>query len=323
MTAWLRPIPAGRPYQQLGRTDVHRWWRPVLALIVAAVLSIVAGSLLVLVVMVLAWQATGTLPHLGTGEEIFRDNALASMVAMVGTIGILLPVVWFVTVGIERRGMGTLSSVAGRIRWSWLAWCFLPAIGYILAPFVTGYVADALGHGSSDKGGDWIGWTHFWPPLVVIVLLVPFQAAAEEYIFRGWLLQAIGSFTFETHTGVIGRGLARAFRTPWPAILVSSGLFAAGHGYSDWGPVDIGAFGVLTCVVVIVTGGLEAGIALHIVNNIASMAFHASEGDVSLHQGSVSFASMVEDTLPMVLWALAIAWMFRHTGSRRPMKRLS
>jgi membrane protease YdiL (CAAX protease family) len=323
MTTWLRPMPEARPYQQLGRTDLHRWWRPIVSVVVAVVVSVVAGVMLLLVVMVLAWQATGHLPTLGTGEEIFRNNDLASLIVMLGTIAILLPAVWLVTVLIERRGIGTLSSVAGRIRWRWLGWCFLPAAAYMLAVIGGGSLADLLGDGPPDHGGDWVGWARFWPSLLVIVLLVPFQAAAEEYIFRGWLLQAIGSFTFEGRTGAVGRRLARVFRTPWPAILVTSGLFAAGHGYSGWGPVDIASFGVLTGLVVVLTGGLEAGIALHIVNNIVSMSLDASEGDLSLHQGSVSFLSLVEDTLPMLVWALLIVWMFRHTGSRRPMKRLS
>jgi len=113
------------------------------------------------------------------------------------------------------------------------------------------------------------------------------------------------------------------FRTPWPAILLSAIPFVAGHGYTDWGLLDIGAFAVVTGWVVVQTGGLEAGIALHIVNNAVGMALSASEGDLSLEQGSVPLHEVIVDTVPMVLWALVIVWMFRHTGSKRPMKRLS
>jgi membrane protease YdiL (CAAX protease family) len=50
----------------------------------------------------------------------------------------------------------------------------------------------------------------------VTLLLVPFQAAAEEYLFRGWLLQAFGAF----------------MRTPWPGILIGAAAFTALHAYT-------------------------------------------------------------------------------------------
>jgi len=170
-----------------------------------------------------------------------------------------------------------------------------------------------------DDGGAWPGWEAFWPALLVIVLLVPFQAAAEEYIFRGWLLQAIGSWTFETRGGL----LAKVFGTAWPAILLSALPFIAGHAYTDWGILDIGAFAVAAGWVTVQTGGLEAAIALHVVNNMVSMAFSSAEGDLSLEQGSIPLPDVLSDVVPLVLWALAVVWIYRHTGSRRPMKRLS
>ena len=157
----------------------------------------------------------------------------------------------------------------------------------------------------------------------VAVLLVPLQATAEEYAFRGWILQAIGSFTCENRRGRLGAQLARVFTTPWPAILLSAIPFVAGHAYTDWGLLDIGVFAVVTGWVVVQTGGLEAGIALHIVNNLVGMGLSASEGDISLDQGSVPLPDVIGDILPMALWALLVVWMFRHTGSKRPMKRLS
>jgi membrane protease YdiL (CAAX protease family) len=136
-------------------------------------------------------------------------------------------------------------------------------------------------------------------------------------MFRGWLLQAVGSFTAE------GRRLGRVFGTPWPAIILSSLPFVAGHAYTDWGLLDIGAFAVVTAWITVRTGGLEAGIALHVVNNMVGMALSATEGDLSLTQGSVPLPEVLGDVVPLLLWAWVIVWLFDHTGSRRPMKRLS
>jgi membrane protease YdiL (CAAX protease family) len=323
MTAWLRPAPGGRPYQQLGRTDVHRWWRPVVALVAMVVMLLAAAVGLMIAVQLMGFAATGDWLEFGTGEDILA-NDLANLILLLGSIIVMLPVVWAATLVIERRGIGSLSSVSGHLRWRWLLISFVPAAVYMGAVYGASTLANQVGLGSTESdGGRWVGWDAFWPPLLVIVLLVPLQAAAEEYVFRGWMVQAIGSFTFEGRSSKIARVCARVFRTAWPAVLLSAIPFVAGHGYSDWGPVDIGLFAVATGWVVILTGGLEAGIALHIVNNITSMALDASEGDVSMHQGAVPWTDVVVDTLPMLVWAVLVVWMFRQTGRSRPMKRLS
>jgi membrane protease YdiL (CAAX protease family) len=318
MTDWLRPVPPGRPFHQLDRTDVHRWWRPALGLVLMLVLAVGVTVVFVVWLVVMVWTLTGDwLEFAGTGDALFV-NGMANLFALLGSLAVLLPVVWFVTLVINRRWIGTLASVEGHIRWRWLLLCLVPAAAYMGLAIAASYGLDAVWP-ASDDGGTWPGWHAFWPPLLMIVLLVPFQAAAEEFIFRGWLLQAIGSWTFETRGGV----LANVFGTAWPAIMLSALPFVAGHTYTDWGILDIGVFAVVTGWVTVKTGGLEAAIALHVVNNITGMTFSAAEGDLSLAEGSVPFPDVASDVVSFVLWALAVVWIFGHTGSRRPMKRLS
>lgn len=307
MTAWLRPAPTGRPFHQLAHTDVHRWWRPPLGLVTVMVLGIVVTLAFMLGTFVMAFAATGHWLRLGTGQQVFVSDH-ANLIVLLGSLGALLPVIWFVTIVIDRRPIGTLSSVEGHLRWHWLAWCFLPALGYMAAAYATAYVLEMFVP-STETPGSWVGWDDFWPALLIVVLLVPFQAAAEEYVFRGWLLQAIGSYT--------------RIASAWPAILVSSVPFVLGHGYTDWGPVSIGMFAIAAAWVTVRTGGLEAAIALHIVNNAVGIGWSASEGDISMDQGAVPWTEIVTSGVPLVLWLLVIVWMARHTGKRRPMKRLS
>jgi membrane protease YdiL (CAAX protease family) len=318
MTSWLRPVPPGRPFHQLDRTDVHRWWRPMVGFVVLLVLAMAVTFAFVLWLVVTVWMATGEwLVFASSGDAVFV-NDLANLFTLLGSLAILLPLVLLVTLVINRRWIGTLASVDGHLRWRWLLLCLLPAGAYIGLAVATSYGFGAVWPSSSEEGA-WPGWDVFWPPFLVIALFVPFQAAAEEYVFRGWLLQAIGSFTLEARGGV----LAKVFGTAWPAIILSALPFVAGHAYTDWGIVDIGAFAVAAGWVTVKTGGLEAAIALHIVNNLTSMTFSAAEGDVSLEQGSVPLPDVISDVVPLLLWALAVVWMFHHTGSKRPMKRLS
>jgi hypothetical protein len=88
--------------------------------------------------------------------------------------------------------------------------------------------------------------------IVLVVLLIPFQAAAEEYVFRGYLMQLIGAW----------------LRHPAFAILLPVPLFVLGHNYDIWGAVNIGVFAAIAGWLSWRTGGLEAAISLHIANNV-------------------------------------------------------
>ena len=94
--------------------------------------------------------------------------------------------------------------------------------------------------------------------LVAILLTSPLQAAAEEVFFRGYLLQALGSLSSNR----------------WVGILASALLFALFHGVQNgWLFASRFAFGVLAAVLVVYVGGLEAGIAAHVVNNVFAFVY--------------------------------------------------
>jgi len=101
---------------------------------------------------------------------------------------------------------------------------------------------------------------------VVVLLTTPLQAAGEEYLFRGYLLQAFGSF----------------LRNRWVAVVGTATLFALAHGAQNF-PLffDRFAFGLIAGWLVTRTGGLEAGIALHAVNNFVAFGLALSFGDLS------------------------------------------
>ena len=97
-----------------------------------------------------------------------------------------------------------------------------------------------------------LGWL-----LVVVLLTTPLQSAAEEYVFRGYFSQAIA--------GWIGRPQAGAI----VAAVTTAALFSALHAPPDVPTfLDRFAFGLAASAVVWLTGGLEAAIVLHAVNNV-------------------------------------------------------
>ncbi len=103
--------------------------------------------------------------------------------------------------------------------------------------------------------------------LLVIAFLTPFQAAGEEYFFRGYLTQAFGGL----------------FHRVWVAVVVPAFLFGLAHGLGQSAPVffDRFAFGLVAGALVVLTGGLEAGIAMHVLNNWLAFGLALAYGDMA------------------------------------------
>ncbi|TNY35181.1 CPBP family intramembrane glutamic endopeptidase [Thermomonospora catenispora] len=312
---WVVETPPGVPYQQMARNRVQRWWRPVVGSF-----AIVLTGLLALVPIVFVWilVQVGLLGR--EAEELFNPQAgplFGGVNAELGftlvSVAVFLPLVPLAAWIFQRRRPGTVSSVVGRLRWRWLLLCLglavLTSIASILITWATSLLVDDPA--VMDGEGGWVGWGAFWVPLVLVVLLVPFQASAEEYFFRGWLLQAIGSCTLERRTGRVGRGLSRVFRTPWPAICISGVAFMSLHGYVGWAAGAIFMFAVITGWLTVRTGGLEAAIAVHVVNNTVAFLVPAAFGQLSLEQGAIPLPYVIADVLPMALYGAIAAALAR------------
>ncbi|MFI6512234.1 lysostaphin resistance A-like protein [Streptosporangium sp. NPDC050855] len=294
--------PSGTRYDRLARTPLHAWWRPVLG-----TLAGLLGVMLVILAVVLGGTLIAAFTGAGisgSGERMFEDPVLELGVNLFA-IAATLPVVYGIAAWIQRRPPGTLSSVVGRLRWRWMAWCAAVATASVVLG--QGTVALTYLVTGEDLGElfGWVGWERFLPALIVTVLLVPFQAAAEEYVFRGWLLQAFGAF----------------LANPWPGILLSAAGFTAVHAYVDWGILDVFAFGALMGWLAVRTGGLEAAIALHVANNVLAFGVSGADGslDEALKQGSVPWQSLTGTVVQLGLYAVVVVIMAR----RRRIETLS
>lgn len=102
--------------------------------------------------------------------------------------------------------------------------------------------------------------------LALILITSPLQAAAEEFFFRGYLQQAIGSLA--------GRA--------WVGVACSALVFAIFHGDQN---VALFAhrlgFGLIAGTLVWATGGLEAAIAVHVANNVFAFGYALFMGGVA------------------------------------------
>ncbi|GFN06041.1 hypothetical protein Smic_45970 [Streptomyces microflavus] len=134
--------------------------------------------------------------------------------------------------------------------------------------------------------------------------LVPFQAAAEEYVFRGWLVQVIG----------------RAVRSPWPAVVLASLLFALAHGFGELSGFVLLLYSALWWGwLVIRTGGLEAVITLHAANNLLAFGLAAGFGELASTETAADapWQAMVVEFVFAPLYCLVVAWMAKRRGVER------
>ncbi|MEU6215430.1 type II CAAX endopeptidase family protein [Streptomyces sp. NPDC047023] len=274
-------------------TGQHAWWQPLvgtaLVLMAIAVMTVMLAS-----ANEIAAELTGR-PLDADGTATWGDIGDTALALL--SISFAIPAVLLAAHSVQHRPMGTVSSVEGRLRWRWLRTCLALALPLVLLTVAVQALVPAPAGESQDLA--WAGTPAFLTGLATVWLLVPFQAAAEEYAFRGWLLQAVGSWC----------------RSPWMAIAPQALLFAAAHGWGTvWGFTDLVVFSMVTGWLTIRTGGLEAAIALHVLNNLVSMSIAAAfagafaSDDTAADMDVVTVAIDVPTTL---LYAAAVLWVTR------------
>ncbi|MEJ8645378.1 CPBP family intramembrane glutamic endopeptidase [Streptomyces sp. MS1.HAVA.3] len=220
------------------------------------------------------------------------DTALALLAIAVATPAVLLAAHC-----VQHRPAGTVSSVEGGLRRRRLATCLALALPLVLLMVAVQALTPTPAGESEDLA--WAGTSTFLTGLATVWILVPFQSAAEEYVFRGWLLQAVGAWC----------------RSPWVAIAPQALLFAAAHGWGTvWGFADLLVFGMVTGWLTIRTGGLEAAIALHVLNNLAGMSIAAAIAGAFASDGTAAdmdWVTLAIDVPMVLLYAIAVLWVTR------------
>lgn len=248
-----------------GREGRPSGWRFAASLATVIVLYIVAT-------LALAIGVGGLFPTVARG--LFSDaNALtspgsfeASLVLLaiaLGGLAMTIPALAIALRLFHRRRLSSIFGAERRIRLGAVAVGMAAAAATSLVSLP---IAMGLGTVELEYQTPPPGWLLF---AAAIALLVVFQASAEELVFRGYMLQWIGS----------------RLRTPFAWALIPSVAFgllhySGGDGSSVWAYVAVTlAFGLFAAALVWRTGGLSHAIGFHIANNwIALLAFESPVG---------------------------------------------
>ena len=238
----------------------YRWWKPIVAFLLACLLFV-----LFMGIVFFATGFSGVPSPIGTlleqsetltadelmqqGLESLAESGLGISL-LLGPVILLLPAVWIAMNATRLGGLKTLSSVEGHLRWKRIGRLIVP----LLLVFAVGNAAElALGSILAEA------LPEFSVPslsyILAILILVPFQSAAEEYAYRGFLMQAFGSWIPVTAIPLLLQAL----------------IFMGSHAYNVWGLISILAFGLIAGILALKTGGLEASIVFHAANNICAL----------------------------------------------------
>ena len=292
----------------------YRWWKPLVALVLAAlyyftlslVFGIVMGPVLVLTSGVPFGDMTAFMESFDRLLVLDTQEPL-SLVFGLGSVILMIPSVWLALLSVGIRPLGRAWSVALRVRWG-LVWKTAGlAIACLLVTNGLRIVVQMLFFDSPQEMAaemPEIDLTAAMWSLLIVLLLVPFQAAAEELVFRGFFMQVIGSW----------------LRSPWLAILLPTVAFALAHIYDIWGMLSVGVMGLIAAWLSWRTGGLEAAISIHVVNNLIAFGIMASGLSGSTAQEAEtggSWVSILVQAAGLLLFLVLTMVIFRRGGYGR------
>lgn len=218
----------------------YRWYKPILVFIISLIITAVLGGVIFLV------------SYLGFGMEFTKFligggiEGLNSPLPIIFTdliIFMFVPSLYIASKIVGDRPFSSYSSSRGG--WNlklYLKALIIPVILYV----IFGYLDIAINGG---KGTYQVSILF----LITLLIAVPLQSIAEEYIFRGILMQTLGSW----------------FNIPVLAIILQAIIFALFHGYNSFGFFEMLVNGLMWGFFTWKTAGLEVGSALHTANNFS------------------------------------------------------
>lgn len=224
--------------------DNYKWYKPILVFIVALIIYIIL-SVLLAVIFYYAFGANFVTSIMSGGYEVLNTE-LGQIFSDLGII-IMFPSIYIASKIVKDRPFSSYSSSRG----GWNSKLYFKAL---IIPFV--FLVLSQGIDTVVNGAK--GTNHFSVLFLILVLiLVPLQCIAEEYAFRGLIMQSLGAW----------------FKIPILVIVIQAIIFTVVHGYNSLGLIDIFISGIIFGFLAWKTNGIEVGSALHTANNLSIALF--------------------------------------------------
>ncbi|GAB2505613.1 CPBP family intramembrane glutamic endopeptidase [Nocardiopsis aegyptia] len=290
-----RPVPPGVPYHRVLADGRRRIWRGI-----AALTLLVGGALLFSFALTLGSLVVDTM--LGRDSVLTGGSELTPLAMGATLLGLALLLPWSMLIQRWLYGVraASLHSVVSRFRPAVFGRAVLVIVP-VWAVYMTAF--------SAFTPVDEVPWrfADLLAMLAITLILVPLQSAGEEYGLRGLAFRVAASW---------GRGPRAALMI---GVVVSSLLFMALHFAADpWLNVYYFTLGAALALITWRTGGLEAAIVIHAVNNMIAFLIlillrsdPATMMDRSVGTGS---AALLVPCALLVAITAVVWWRTRDSG---------
>lgn len=229
-----------KDYITIGREfENYKWHKPLVTIILSAVIFFILTFVLGAIFQLAFGDISAGLSDSYESLNTLGPASLFSYMILVITI----PAIYLASRIVKDRPFSSYASSLGGWRWKLYFKCMaVPLVIYVLFNIASSLTDDSA-----------INIQQISPLMfIAFAITIPLQCIAEEYLFRGLIMQSFGSW----------------FNIPILAIIIQALAFGATHSYNSIGVVTIILGGVVYGLLAWKTNGIEASSALHTINNL-------------------------------------------------------
>ena len=242
----MRPVPEHEYPTYPRRFISYRWFKPLLAGLLFAVLYL--GSTVAIVLLgALNQGGLESVMKIAGSYDTMDVSSGPGILLNLGSLAVAIPLLALTALIVRDRPFSSYSSARGGWDWSVFGRMMLLALFVCGVPNLVWILLD---HGPLNN-------QFTIATFLLLTVMGPLQCIAEEYMFRGLLMQTFGGW----------------FRIPVIAVVLQALIFMAMHPYNLTGKLTILATGCMMGLMAWISRGIEASSAIHIVNNM--VAFYA------------------------------------------------
>ena len=218
----------------------YKWYKPILVFIVAfVVIMILDGLILLIFNYIMGFEFVKNV--FSGGYELF--NSAIGLLFVDSFIITIIPSLYIASKIVKDRPFSSYSSSRGGWNFRlYLKALIIPLILYVSYAFIESVITGSKGTYQLSI-----------PFLIVLFICFPLQSIAEEYAFRGLIMQTLGSW----------------FNIPVLALILQAVIFALGHDYNSIGLVEMVVAGIILGFFAWKTNGIEVSSAMHTASNFS------------------------------------------------------
>ena len=223
--------------------EKYRWYKPILVFIIGLIIMLILQGIILIVFSAIYGE---NIIELFTGGYEVLNTEWGEIVSDLSVI-IMIPALYIATKIVRDRPFSSYASSRGGFNFK----LYLKAL---IIPFIALVILQCLDIAINGPEGTYHFSILF---LITSLILIPLQCIAEEYVYRGLIMQTFGSW----------------FKIPVLAILLQSIIFTVSHGYNSLGLIEIFVSGIIFGFLTWKTNGIEVSSAIHTANNFSISLF--------------------------------------------------